>query len=93
MESNWRWNVEELGYGYGPYYLPPFGYLTWTLIANTITPVVWDGNLWERVLQLDWGGIKWPVLGEPIFGDPSQQVFYPPGYGMSFPYGADVEPD
>ena len=78
MESNWRWNVSELGLYAGDV----------RLIARSLTnPALFiSDNLADPTT-----GLVWSEPAAP--GQLPSQLFAFPTFGTHFPYGALVEPD
>lgn len=80
MESNWRWNVPDLGFSGGP----------WRLIARLDTPI----SGFTYALQ-GYEGQTVAVVGNPrILADELHMEFLILGEThLPFPYGLAVEPD
>jgi len=80
VESNWRWNVWEMGWSSSPIRL---------LARLNVTPDIaigkWIGPLGPLVAYLNYV----PILDEWILSA-VQTLPFP---GAHFPYGYDVEPD
>lgn len=80
MESNWRWNVADLGWTGGPFTLIArlLGDHPFELYVVKNTGTIPPGSV-IRFIVFEDGRISWTTVSGQ--------------YAGSFPYGFDVEPD
>lgn len=93
MESNWRWNVAQVGLSTPPIF--QFGeFEEITLVAELIPGQVGIPLGAKWLLQIFNAGVYTGTFGLPSLADPSQCVgIVDTAEGGSFPYGWLVLPD
>lgn len=97
MESNWRWNVEDLGLG-GPGELvstglfPGYGHVT--LAAKLVTPFTLFGTEYNWLLQATVNGVprRWCYAGL-LAKWPFATIFSWQAPPSGFPFGVAVHTD
>jgi hypothetical protein len=93
LESDWRWNVEELGFAYGYFHIPGYGMSRWKYAAEYNVPFIYNGLAYTWLLGLEiGGGLVLPVLARRFAGT-WYAVYGPLSWPGRYPWAQNVKPD